>query len=160
MPVTPCTSTPPVHGVVTFDPAAFKVDYPEFEGIDAGVLGRNFTRATLQLNNSCGSLVCDANVRELMLELLVAHITMLNQGTNDGAGNVNPAQGVVGRVASATEGSVSVAAEYDAPPNANQAYYIQTKYGAEFWTATARFRTMRYVLPQDNGPIGPIFRGF
>ena len=160
MPVSPCTNVPPVHGVVTFDPAAFIVDYPEFAGIDSGTLGRNFTRATLQLNNSCGSLVCDANQRELLLELLVAHITFLNQGTNDGAGNVNPPQGVVGRVASATEGSVSVAAEYDAPANANQAYYIQTKYGAEFWTDTARFRTMRYVLPQCNGPIGPIFRGF
>jgi len=160
MPVVACTNTPPVHGVVTFDPAAFVVDYPEFTGIAAGVLGRNFTRATLQLNNSCGSLVQNATQRELLLELLVAHITFLNQGTNDGAGNVNPPPGVVGRINAATEGSVSVAAEYNAPANANQAYYIQTKYGAEFWTDTARFRTMRYIGPQNDGPIGPIFRGF
>lgn len=160
MSVTACTNTPPVHGVVTFDPAAFVVDYPEFTGISAGVLGRNFTRATLQLNNSCGSLVQDANQRELFLELLVAHVTFLNQGTNDGAGNVNPPPGVVGRISAATEGSVSVTAEYDAPGSDSQAYYIQTKYGAEFWNATARFRTMRYIAPQNNGPIGPIFRGF
>lgn len=149
-----------MRGVVTFDPAAFQVDYPEFAGIDDGVLGRNFTRATLQLNNSCGSLVQDANQRELLLELLVAHITYINQGTNDGAGNVNPPTGVVGRINAATEGSVSLASEYSAPPNDMQAYYLQSKYGAEYWNDTARFRTMRYVGPQNNGPIGPIFRGF
>lgn len=161
MPVVPCTNTPPVHGIVQFDPAQFQIDYPAFAGIDAGVLGRNFTRATLQLNNSCGSMVRDANIRELLLELLVAHITELNNGTNDGAGNINPPTGVVGRIASATEGSVSLgSAEYKAPDNANQAYYIQTTYGAEYWQSTAKFRTMRYVTPQNASPIGPILTGF
>jgi hypothetical protein len=161
MSVVACTNTPPVHGVIQFDPAQFVIDYPMFTGIDAGVLGRNFTRATLQLNNSCQSLVKDGNVRELLLELLVAHITELNQGTNDGAGNVNPPSGIVGRIASASEGSVSLGnAEYAAPPNANQAYYIQTTYGAEYWQATAKYRTMRYISPQNGGPIGPILTGF
>ena len=161
MTVVACTNTPPVHGVVQFDPAQFIIDYPMFAGIDAGVLGRNFTRATLQLNNSCQSLVCDANQRELLLELLVAHITELNNGTNDGNGNINPPTGVVGRISSATEGSVSLGnAEYSAPANANQAYYIQTTYGAEFWQATAKYRTMRYITPQCGGPVGPILTGF
>lgn len=159
MPVTPCVNTPPVHGIVTFDPALFIVDYPDFAGIDAGVLSRNFTRATLQLNNSCGSLVQDANQRELLLELLVAHITFLNQGTNDGAGNINPPTGVVGRISQATEGSVSLSSEYQAPPNANQAYYIQSKWGAEFWNDTAKYRTFRYLLPQCQGPTDNLFIG-
>lgn len=160
MPVVPCVNTPPVHGVVTFDPAVFVTYYPEFAGLTNGVMTRAFNHATLQLDNSCGSLVRDANKREILLGLLTAHILFLNNGTNDSAGNVNPPSGVVGRIAAATEGSVSLASEWDAPPNANQAYLIQTKYGAEFWTATSKYRTMRYVNPQNNGPIGPIFRGF
>lgn len=160
MPITPCINTPPVHGVVTFDPAVFVQYYPEFTGLTNGVMMRAFNHATLQLDNSCGSLVQDANKREILLGLLTAHILFLNNGTNDGAGNINPPSGVVGRLAAATEGSVSLNAEWDAPPNATQAYLIQTKYGAEFWTATAKYRTMRYVLPQCDGPIGPIFRGF
>lgn len=153
MSVVPCVSTPLVHGVVVFDPAAFIVEYPEFTGIVAGVLTRNFRHATLQLNNGCGSLVKDASKREVLLDMLTAHLTVLNQGTNDGAGNVTPPYGVVGRIATATEGSVTVGVEYDAPPNASQAWLIQTKYGAEYWSATAKYRTMRYIpAPQCVTP--------
>lgn len=147
MSIGPCVNTPPQHGVVIFEPAAFIIEYPEFTGIAAGLLTRNFNHATLQLNNSCGSLVCDAAVRETLLDMLVAHLTFLNQGTNDGAGTITPPYGVVGRIASATEGSVTVGVEYNAPANASQAWLIQTKYGAEYWAATARFRTMRYIPP-------------
>lgn len=147
MSVGPCVSTPPVHGVVIFDPAAFIVEYPEFTGIPGGVLTRNFNHAALQLNNGCGSYVRDATQRETLLNMLTAHLTFLNQGSNDGAGNVLPPPGVVGRINDATEGSVSVAAGWSAPPNASQAWLIQTKYGAEYWAATARYRTMRYIVP-------------
>lgn len=157
MSVGPCVSTPPVHGVVIFDPAAFIVEYPEFAAIPSGLLTRNFNHATLQLDNSCGSLVRDANKREILLDLLTAHLTFINQGTNDGAGNVTPPYSVVGRLATAQEGSVNMGAEYDAPPNASQAWLIQSKYGAEYWSATAKYRTMRYIpAPCDNVvPRGP-----
>lgn len=151
MSIGPCVSTPPVHGVVIFEPAVFIVEYPEFTGIPTPALTKNFRHSTLQLNNSCGSLVRNAMTREILLGLLTAHLTLLANGTNDGAGNVTPPVGIVGRIASATEGSVTVAAEYDAPPNASQAWLIQTKYGAEFWAATARFRTARYI-PAPNNP--------
>lgn len=152
MSIGPCVSSPPVHGVVIFDPAAFIIFYPEFAGVTAGLLTRNFNHAALQLDNSCGSVVRDATKRETLLGMLTAHITLLNNGTNDGAGNVTPPYGVVGRVAQATEGSVSVGVEFNAPPNASQAWLIQTKYGAEYWAATARYRSMRYIAPRGlNG---------
>jgi Protein of unknown function (DUF4054) len=148
MSISPCASTPPVHGVVVFEPTVFVAEYPEFTGISNPALIKNFRHATLQLNNSCGSLVRDAAKREILLGLLTAHLTFLNNGTNDGAGNVTPPYGVVGRIASATEGSVSAGVEYDAPANASQAWLIQTKYGAEYWSATAKYRTMRYITPR------------
>lgn len=154
MSVVPCVSTPPVHGVVVFDPAAFIIEYPEFAGIAGGLLTRNFNHATLQLNNSCGSLVRNATTREVLLDLLTAHLTFLNNGTNDGAGNVTPPYSVVGRISQATEGSVSASVEYNAPANASQAWLIQTKYGAEYWSATAKYRTMRYIAAPNNPTPG------
>lgn len=153
MSIGPCVSSQPVHGVVVFEPAVFIVYYPEFAGINTGLLTRNFNHATLQLDNSCGSLVQNAMKREILLGLLTAHLTFINQGADDGAGNVTPPLGVVGRISQAAEGSVNVSAEYDAPPNASQAWLIQTKYGAEYWSATAKYRTMRYIPAPGNSGI-------
>lgn len=156
MPVIPCTSTPPVFGVVQFDPAAFIVAYPEFTAIPSGALTRNFGIATLLLDNSCHSRVRDANKRETLLSILVAHVTTIENGTNDGAGNVQPPLGLVGRINSATEGAVTVASEFNAPPSASQAYFLQTKYGALYWATTARYRTFVYVPAPDSCDTGPL----
>lgn len=147
MPVIPCAPSTPVFGIVTFDPATFRTSYPEFTGIDAGPLDQNFAIATLLLNNTCGSRVSDANQRLTLLDVLVAHLTFLSNGTNDGGSPpiIVPPPGVVGRIDSASEGAVSVSAQFEAPPNINTAYLSQTKYGALFLALTARYRTMLYV---------------
>lgn len=143
MPVVPCTNTPPVIGEVVFDPPTFVALYPEFTGLPNGAMVQSFALATLQLVAGCSSRVLDANQRELLLDLLTAHILFLSNGSNDGAGSVTPPPGVVGRVSDATEGSVSVSAQFEGPAAAQ--YYLQTKYGAQYWAATARYRTMLYV---------------
>lgn len=154
MPVVPCPSpAAPVKGVVVFDPTAFKTAFPEFATLTDGVLTANFGLAQLQLNNSCGSRVCDANQRETLLDLLTAHITQLRNGING-----LPPQGIVGRVSDATEGSVSVGADMGTQVY-GQAYYSQTQFGALYWTSTARYRTMRYIPPPpvcaDFAGLGP-----
>jgi hypothetical protein len=85
-----------------------------------------------------------------------------------GVPNVSPPLGIVGRINQAAEGDVSVSSEWQAPPNANQAYFIQTKYGAQYYTLTAKYRTMIAIpAPPDAygvgygapfGPFGPGFR--
>ncbi|KAG1434388.1 hypothetical protein G6F55_014548 [Rhizopus delemar] len=65
-----------------------------------------------------------------------------------GEGGQSPS-GLVGRVSSATEGSVSVSSDYSAPAGSAQ-WYLQTPYGAMYWEATAWLRVGRYV----PGPIG------
>lgn len=159
MPVVPCPSPcPPIaRGVVQFSAPEFVALWPEFTGLTNGVMANAFTLATLLLNNSCASRVQDANVRLSLLYLLTAHVCYLNNGTNDGAGNVNTPPGVVGRIASATEGSVSVAAEYSSEVSQSEAFFIQTKYGAQFWQMTAQYRTMHYVGAPAFGPNGPGF---
>lgn len=140
MPVVPCPpSTPITRGVVVFDPTAFKVAYPMFATVADAALQVSFQLATLQLNNTCGSRVCDANMRELLLNLLVAHITALKDGVNG-----QPPAGIVGHVNRAQEGSVSVGASMGTLVY-GQAYYAQTQWGLLYWQSTAWARQMLYI---------------
>lgn len=165
MPVTPCpTPRPqPVHGIVVFDAAEFIALYPVFTGLANGVMQNNFNDATFMLNNSCCSAVRDANERLILLYKLTAHLLILNAGTNDGAGNTTTPQGIVGRIDSASEGSVSVSAAYNATVGESEAFFIQTPYGAAFWQMTAPYRSALYIPPPAFGPNGPgldVFFGF
>lgn len=165
MPVIPCAPSAPVLGIAQFSAAEFVAAYPEFAGFGTGgppptsapIPAANFSLATMLLANSCGSRVVDANQRLSLLYLLTAHMTFLSNGTNDGGTPpiILPAPGIVGRIATATEGAVSVGAEFEAPPSASQAYFIQTKYGALYWTLTARYRTAIWIAPASfNIPWG------
>jgi len=127
--------------IVTFDPTAFVARYPEFSTVNAGVLGAYFSEATMYLDNTDASRVSDVGQRAVLLNMLTAHVAALNGSGVSG----NGAQGMVGRINSASEGSVSVSAEYAAPANGTQAYFQQTQYGAAFWAATGRYRMMQYV---------------
>jgi Protein of unknown function (DUF4054) len=159
VPVIPCPSPcpPPTLGVVQFSADEFNALYPEFAGLSPTVQQNSFNDATLLLNNSCGSIVFDANQRMSLLYTLTAHCLLIDRGTNDGEGNVTPARGMVGRIDSGAEGSVSASASYSSQVSESEAYFIQTKYGAKFWEQTASYRTMVYVGPPLSGPNGPGF---
>lgn len=150
MGISPCASVPVTPGIVTFDAAAFKVAYPAFAGLSDPVLTANFGMATLQMNNSCCSAVKDAPTRALLLNLLVAHISALLNGANG-----QPPQGIVGRVSQASEGAVSVSADYSSSVNDSEAYYIQTPWGAQYWQSTLPYRTARYIPPCDSDGAFP-----
>lgn len=135
-------------GIVAFDPAAFKADFPAFSTISDPALQLNFNLATLQLDNSIYSVVQDVGIRTALLNLLVAHITALLNGVNG-----QPASGAVGRVSQATQGSVSAGLAYTTKSEA-AAYYSQTPWGAQFWQSTVTYRTARYVSGYPTGREG------
>ena len=139
-------NTPPPHGVVVFSFSEWVVDYPEFAGIGAAKGQAAFNSATLIMSNSCRSLIQNAAKRQQLLYLLTAHVCFLRFGSNDGAGTIVPPPAVVGRIANASEGSVSVGVQLDGN-NQNRAWFAQTQWGLTWWTATARYRTMRYIAP-------------
>jgi hypothetical protein len=93
--------------------------------------------------------VQDVNQRALLLNMLTAHLAALYAGVN----GQSPSP-LVGRINTATEGSVSVGAAMDGVPG-TAAWFLQTKYGASFWQATARYRTMRYVPGRSWPASGP-----
>lgn len=115
-----------MRGVVVFDPAAFKLSHPEFADVDDAVLNTYFRMACLLLDNSPKSIVKNLDERQALLELLVCHIATLKKMGN----------GVVGILAGATEGSVSVSYSTLANPK----WYQLTTCGAMYWAATAKYR--------------------
>ena len=127
--------------VVTFDYSAWIVRYPEFSATVASPLAAAyFTEACLYVNNTDGSVIADATTRALILNMVTAHIAAMNAPAANGAA----ASPLVGRINSATQGSVTVQAQFDVPAGSAQWWAI-TKYGAAAWTAMAQFRTFRYV---------------
>lgn len=131
-----------IPGIVTFDPAAFIAAFPSFSTVPAAALIANFNLATLYLNNSYCSVVRDEPTRAQLLNLATAHITALLNGVNG-----EPPAGTVGRISSATQGSVSLNTEFKSDSEA-ASFWQQTQWGAMFWAATTVYRTMRHVQPR------------
>lgn len=133
--------------VAAFDYTLWATSYPELAAyVDETVAIALFRRAGLFLNNTDASIVTDVDYRLDLLNLIVAHLAALS-----GAGQTGGASGLVGRVKSAKEGDVSV--ELDAGPSSgSSAWWMQTPYGFQYWTATAAYRTMQYV----PGPVPPM----
>ena len=123
---------------VVFDPAAFKARYPEFAAVGVPLLSACFDQAGLYLSNSDNSPVRNLTSRAVLLNMLTAHIATLG-GALSSDGQPRP----VGRISSATEGSVSASMEYLAP--GSSAWFAQTQYGAAFWQATSSLRGFRYI---------------
>lgn len=154
------TQNPPV----TFSFADWTAIFPEFAGTNPTAAQNWFNRATFL----CGNEACNpANRQPGMLQdllyLLTAHIAWLN-APRDASGNPAatgaPASPIVGRINTATEGSVSVGADMgDADAGSpSQAWYLTTRYGAEYWYATAFVRTARYAALPTIVP-GPVYPG-
>lgn len=113
-----------------------------------------FNIATSIHRNDGGGPVNDATQQLNLLNMLTAHIAALFAPPAPGQ---TPST-LVGRINSATQGSVSVQAAYANNITEQMAWFVQTQYGAMYWTATAPFRTMRYIPNKNRGVVGP--RGF
>lgn len=132
-------------GVVIFDAAAFVLRFPQFAAYNTATpagLQMFFNEATLLLNNTSGSLVQEVTERAILLNLIVAHLAVL--GGVVAPGGAGSTAGQVGRVSSATEGSVSASLDMGAVYG-SAAWWMQTQYGAQYWAMTAQYRQARFV---------------
>lgn len=125
---------------VTFNYAKWVARYPEFASVSEPTAQAYFDEATIYLRNDGSGPTSSPTVQLTLLNMLTAHIAA-RYAVIDG----KSASDLVGRISNATEGSVSVQADMDAVPG-TAAWYMQTKYGADFWNATAAYRTFRYRL--------------
>lgn len=124
--------------VATFSWETFNTRYPEFSNVSSVQAQAFFNEATLYFDNSGTGPVTDPNAQLMLLNMVTAHIAMLSVGTA-----AQPASGLVGRISSATQGSVSVSTDLSGAPG-TAAWFAQTSYGLNFWQATAPLRTMHY----------------
>lgn len=125
--------------IVQFSYSNFIAIYPQFAGLSQPQVEQGaLPIAELYCRNDGGGPVSTAQTQTTLLNLMVAHVCQLMYCANGQA----PA-GIVGRISDATEGSVSVSADFPTTPN--NAWFLQTPFGAAFWAATAAYRTMRYV---------------
>lgn len=135
---------------VTFDYATWVSRYPEFGAVSEPLATFYFTEATLYWRNDGTGPVSDDAAQSMLLNMLTAHIAAGNAAING-----VPASPIVGRITNASEGSVSVTAEYASEIPGSMAWFVTTKYGTAFWAATAAFRTMRYRVPWSRFPSTP-----
>lgn len=135
-----------MNGVVVFDLAAFRVRYPEFSTVIDAIINEYFTEATIYLDNTPSSIVADLTIRAMLLNMLTAHIAALYSGVNG-----NAPSGTVGRIGSASEGSVS--ASFDMGSTSERAaWFMQTQYGAAYWRAVQPYISFQYVVGASSCP--------
>ncbi len=119
---------------VTFDLSTFRARYREFADLDQTLLAAFFAEACLHCNNTDASVITDLSMRELILNMIVAHLAELN---------TTP---LVGRVSSVSVGGITTAVDYRTL-GTKEAWYNQTRYGAAAWAAMSPYRRAVYVAP-------------
>ena len=133
-----------MSGVVEFNVNKFRSLYPNLKATD-DQLNWYFVESTMLLNNTSKSCVKSLAEREVLLFLLVAHFAVLQQrveGDNE----------VVGRISSASQGSVSVTLD-NGQTTLSDKWYQQTPYGSKYWALTAKYRSFLYVATNIAMPV-------
>jgi hypothetical protein len=133
--------------IVQFNYTLFGQLYPELAYLTQPQATNYFSTATTVHRNDGGGPVNDPTQQLSLLNMLTAHIAALFAPPATGGS----ATSLVGRISNAAEGSVSVAAAYSSNVSQQMAWFIQTKYGALYWTVTAPYRTMRYRPNRNPG---------
>jgi hypothetical protein len=149
---------------VTFVFTDWIAQFPEFTNVAPAAALGYFNRASFLCGNEATNPVAgQAGMLTTLLYLLTAHIAWLN-APRDGSGNPASAGAapspIVGRINSASEGSVSLGADYgdSTAGSPSQPWYMQSRYGAEYWAMTASTRTAQYVA-QPTFLVFPPFGG-
>lgn len=148
-------------GGVVFSYQTWSTRYPELAAsVAAPLAAAYFVEAQLYCDNTpCTQIpTTDAGgnpVLATLLNMMVAHIAALNAPIGGVASSP-----LVGRISSATEGSVTVQTDNQYPPGSVQ-WYQQTKYGAAFWRASGPYRRFQYAKgPRRNmDPYNPLRGG-
>ncbi len=130
--------------VAVFDFAAWQTRYPEFgAAVSSDMAATLFDEAgMLYLDNTDASPITSIPRRLMLLNMIVAHLASLSGALEVGG----KPSGLVGRVKSASEGSVRVEVDAGLEPG-SASWWTQTPYGFSYYWATKRQRGARYVAP-------------
>lgn len=142
--------------IAVFNYPAWVARYPEFATVSEPTADAYFAEAQIFHANDGSGPVNDATQQLVLLNMMTAHIAARYAIING-----EPPSPLIGNITNATEGSVSVGVKTlaDAAPG-TQAWLVQTKYGSDYWFATAVFRSFMYRAPWPRNvdpysPMGP-----
>ena len=133
------------NNVVVLDTAKFRELYPQFSKFTDAQLQNFFYQAEMLFNNTERSCIKDLGRREMLLFMIMAHLAQLQS-------NIDAGNNSVGRMSSATEGSVSVSLDYGTVSNSER-WWLQTPYGAQYWQFIARYKTAAIISVHQGMPV-------
>lgn len=146
---------------VAFSYSEWQAQYPELANVSSAQANAYFAIATTYQRNDGGGPISSTTLQSTMLNMLVSHIAVLSGWQPNAQGGVFDGSNarIVGHIDQASEGSVSVNAQFDTgqTKSAMQAWAIQTVYGANWWAAGTNIRTFRYVRGRPYNPAPWIF---
>ena len=117
--------------MVVFDPAAFKISYPQFAAVGDEYLTEIFDNEVLTVWSGILNLFVKDTVKLHWGNLILAHLLTLQPGT--GAGGDSSGTGITGTVASAGEGKVSAGFTTVHEVGSRQ-WWTLTAYGQRIWS--------------------------
>jgi hypothetical protein len=140
---------------IVFDYNAWAAMFPEMGGVSSAAALGYFNLATMFVRNDGRGPVDDEVKLQNLLFLATAHVARLLSNRTNGVsvtGGAEPAPPIVGRITTASEGSVSVAADM---PNQsmNAEWWQQTPYGAMVWMALLPNRVGPRIVPNPRRRI-------
>ena len=129
--------------VVKFDHAQFVATFPhlDFSGITPEAIELYWNMAVDFVGNTDGDSFAPYDPehgiieRRTLLYLALAHLLQMSQASANGSGG-----GLSGRIASVSEGSVSVSVTPYQAKNSTAEYWLSTNEGALYWQYTAKYR--------------------
>lgn len=145
---------------VVFTYSDWVARFPEFATVPEATAQQYFNEAGVLWNNMGYSPATHITTQTILMNMLTAHIAALywKVPSQGGPGAQDP-NSPVGRISSASEGSVSVSTDLGLTPSSSAftAWLQQTKYGLEFLALTTQYRAMRYVPGAlQSGGLGPM----
>lgn len=136
-----------MSNVYVFDPVAFKLAYPQFAKFTNEQLIQFFEEVENSVVDNTESSCFSLANRKKWFYLLVAHNAELQNRIDSGN------TGLVGRISSATEGSVSITTDYNMGDGALGQWLNQTPYGAKFFALTTAWRSALWVAATKPMPV-------
>jgi hypothetical protein len=151
----------PDPNIVIFDYPSWIGMYPEFVAVTQPRATGFFRQACVFCDNTPCSPIPAQEPRATYLDMMTAHIAAMNGGlTACGVPAGGGGAALVGRITSASEGSVSISvADIGGGDGPGAQWYYQTPYGAAFWVATAQYRTWQYFIGPQPFPEANVYQG-
>lgn len=127
---------------VVFDPAQFKIDYPQFSNLSNTSLTNTFNYNALP-NSKWVYLYCDwdEGTQLYWMSMVLSHILTVTYGSNGNGISTS----LSGRISQASTGDVSVSFDYAAPKDSSEAEWNKTVFGQQVYKMMMALPIAEYV---------------